>query len=174
LPFLGKLRAIAEAIQPKENPMNVRTSIVAMVLAACSSVALAASDTPESVDQAWKKAIVAGDVNGLVACYATDAIGWFPDTAPAKGRDAIRQVFAGMLKDSTISVELTNSHYQTCGTDMAVGWGEFTITFTPKAGGTPTSGTGRFTELLKKEGGKWVYAVDHASPDPAAESAGKP
>ena len=41
------------------------------------------------------------------------------------------------------------------------------MTVTPKAGGSGTTVTGRFSEALKKEGGKWVYAMDHASAHPA-------
>jgi uncharacterized protein (TIGR02246 family) len=142
------------------------TGVVVLVLVACSSSSQA-SDPPEAADQAWKKAMVAGDIDALVACYASDAIGWFPDTPPAKGKDAIRQAFAGMLKNNTIAVDLTNTHYYECRNDMALGWGEYTITVTPKAGGNPITATGRFSEVLRKERGKWVYVMDHASPNPA-------
>ena len=147
--------------------MNIRTGIVTLVLVACASLsAAAASDGPESVDQAWKKAMETGDVEALVACYATDGIGWFPDAPPVKGKEAIRQMFAPMLQANTVKVDFTNMHYHMCGSDMAVAWGEYTITVTPKAGGTGTTTTGRFSEALKKEGGKWVYAMDHASANP--------
>ncbi|MEP6637053.1 MAG: hypothetical protein ABJB97_10035 [Acidobacteriota bacterium] len=49
-----------------------------------------------------------------------------------------------------------------------VAWGEYSLTLTPEAGGTPITSTGRFSEIARKEGGKWVYAVDHASPNPTA------
>ena len=146
--------------------MKIKTSIVALVLVACASLSARASDGPESVDQAWKKAMMAGDVDALVACYATDAIGWFPDASPTKGKEAIRQMFEPMLQTNTVKVDFTNTHYHVCGSDMAVGWGEYTITVTPKYGGNGTTVTGRFSEALKKEGGKWVYAMDHASANP--------
>ena len=146
--------------------MNLRTGIVTLVLVACACLSAAASDGPESVDQAWRKAMVAGDIEALVACYANDAIGWFPDAPPTKGKEAIRQMFAPMLQANTVKVDFANTHYHPCGSDMAVGWGEYTITVTPKAGGSGTTVTGRFSEALKKEGGKWVYAMDHASANP--------
>ena len=77
-------------------------------------------------------------------------------------------MFASMLQAGTVKVDFANTHYHVCGSDMAVGWGEYTITVTPKAGGSGTTVTGRFSEALKKEGGKWVYAMDHASAKPAA------
>ena len=146
--------------------MKLRTAIVTLVLVACWSLSAAASEGPESVDQAWKKAMIAGDIDALVACYADDAIGWFPDAPPVKGKEAIRQMFAGMLKTSTVDVSFANTHYHECGSDMAVGWGEYTITVTPKAGGTPEKVSGRFSEALKKQDGKWVYAMDHVSAHP--------
>jgi len=114
--------------------------------------------------------MVAGDIEALVACYANDAIGWFPDAPPAKGKEGVRQMFAPMLQVNTVKVDFTNTHYQACGSDMAVGWGEYTITVTPKAGGAATTVTGRFSEALKKEGGKWVYAMDHASANPSSST----
>lgn len=150
--------------------MNLKTSFVAVLLAAAfSSRAFAAGDGPESVSLAWQKAMAAGDIEAVVACYASDAIGWFPDAPPVKGKEAIRQMFAPMLQSGTVKVEFANTHYHICGNDMAVGWGEYTITVTPKTGGgAGTTVTGRFSEALKKEGGKWVYAMDHASAHPGA------
>jgi uncharacterized protein (TIGR02246 family) len=150
--------------------MNMRTRLVTLVFVACASFSAAAEEGPESVSQAWRKAIMAGDIDALVACYASDAIGWFPDAPPVKGKDAIRQMFAAMLQKDTVKVDFANTHYHACGSDMAVGWGEYTITVTPKAGGSGTTVSGRFSEALKKEGGKWVYAMDHASAHPATSA----
>ena len=152
--------------------MNFRIAIVTLAsVVACSLPSAAAADGPESVSQAWKKAIEAGDIDALVACYASDAIGWFPDAPPVSGKEAIRQMFAAMLQKDTVKVDVANTHYQTCGSDMAVGWGEYTITVTPKAGGRGTTVTGRFSEALRKEGGKWVYVMDHASAHPPSSPA---
>ena len=151
--------------------MILRTRLLALaLLLACTSSNWAADDGPRSVGQSWKKAMESGDIEAVVACYATDAIGWFPDAPPAKGKDAIRQMFSSMMKNDTVKVEFRNAEYNTCGSDMAMGWGEYTITVTPKAGGKGTTMTGRFSEALKKEGGKWVYAMDHASAHPAGST----
>ena len=147
--------------------MNCKTAIVSLALAvACSLSSAAAADRPESVSQAWKKAIEAGDIDALVACYASDAIAWFADAPPIKGKEAIRQLFAEMLQKNSVKVDVANTQYHICGNDMAIGWGEYTITVTPKSGGSGTTVTGRFSEALKKEGGKWVYVMDHASAHP--------
>jgi uncharacterized protein (TIGR02246 family) len=146
---------------------KIRALVVAFVLVSCSCFAAAQEEGAQSVDQAWKKAILAGDVDALIACYATDAVGWFSDFAPAKGKEAIRQVYITFFQANIVKdVTFTNTHYHLCG-DMAVGWGEYTFITTNKAGDNKMTSTGRFTEVAKKENGKWVYAVDHASDNPA-------
>jgi uncharacterized protein (TIGR02246 family) len=141
--------------------------IAVIILAASSTIGVAASDSPESINAAWKKAVLAGDIEAVVALYANDAVGWFPGTASAKGKDAIRQAYVGLLKGNNISaVEFTDTQSHLCG-DMAVLWGSFTMTVTPKSGGAATKSTGRFTEVLKHDGGKWLFAVDHASENSA-------
>ena len=147
---------------------KTRILATALVLVSCYCFAAGEQDGAQSVDQAWKKAILAGDVEAILVCYATDAVAWLPGNAPAKGKDAIRQVYNGLLQANTVSdVTFTNTHYHTCG-DMSVGWGEYTLKLTPKSGGAASTTTGRYTEVAKKEGGKWVYAVDHASDNPAS------
>ena len=144
---------------------TIRILVTVLVLVSCSCLA-GEEEGAQSVDQAWKRAILAGDVNALVACYANDAVGWFSDFAPAKGKEAIRQVYLTFFQANIVkAVTFTNTHYQTCG-DIAVGWGEYTFITTNKAGGNEMTSTGRFTEVARKESGKWVYAVDHASDNP--------
>jgi len=123
----------------------------------------------KSVDAAWEKAMKAGDVDALVACYAPDAVVWFPGHREAKGHEAIRAVYQSLLADNNVTdVKMTNTHYDTVG-DKSVGWGSFSITLTPKSGAAPSTMTGRFTEFCEKRDGRWVYVVDHASEEPPAE-----
>jgi hypothetical protein len=39
----------------------------------------------QAVDEAWRKAILANDVNAVMALYATDAVMWLPDGPEPKG-----------------------------------------------------------------------------------------
>lgn len=134
----------------------------------------AGSDGPQSVDEAWVKAMKANDLNAVVACYAPDAVGWFPGENQAKGTDAIRAVFKRLLDANTVTdAKLADTTYKSVG-DRAVAWGTFTLKLTPKAGGAPVVMAGRFTAVMELRDGKWVYVVDHASADPApGEGAGK-
>jgi len=151
--------------------MKIRRVGGALVLSAFAfaSAALAA-DGAEALDQAWMKAMKAGDVNGVVACYAADGVLWLPGAPEARGEKAIRDMYAGMLSANTVTeVSITDTHYENAQ-NLSLGWGHFTLTLQPKAGGAPTIMGGRFIDVAKKIDGKWRYVADHASvgPPPAA------
>ena len=121
----------------------------------------------QAVDEGWRKAITANDLNALMALYAEDAVMWLPDAPEAKGRIAIRDSYAGLLAANKVTgATFTNTHYQTSG-NLSVGWGDFTLALAPKAGGNSVSLSGRFSVIAREENGKWVYVVDHASAQPA-------
>jgi uncharacterized protein (TIGR02246 family) len=142
-----------------------RTGILVFAMA-LGPLAAAAQEGAKAVDEAWKKAMKANDLEAIVACYAPDAVMWLPDAPEARGTKAIREVYAGLLSGFTVvDVALTNVVHQTSG-DLSTGWGNFTMTLQPKDG-SPVISKGRFTEVSKKIGGKWLYVADQASNDPA-------
>jgi hypothetical protein len=47
-----------------------------------------------------------------------------------------------------------------------VGWGKVALTLRPKKGGDPLVAKARFTVVAKLQSGRWVYVVDHVSPEP--------
>jgi ketosteroid isomerase-like protein len=148
----------------------MRTRFAATALACgflLSAAALPAEEGAKSVDAAWLKAVKANDVAALVACYAPDAVMWLPDAPEARGSKAIHDAYAGLLAANTVvDATIANEVYQTSG-DLSTGWGNFTLTLKPKKGGDPVTMKGRFAVVSKKAGGKWVYAADLASADPA-------
>jgi uncharacterized protein (TIGR02246 family) len=120
----------------------------------------------KALDEAWTKAILANDLDAVVACYAPDAVLWGPGDPEAKGEKAIRDTYAGLLKDNTVKdAKLTDAHYHMVG-KSSVGWGHFSLTMVPKAGGAPVTMTGRYTAVAVEKNGKWVYIADHASAEP--------
>jgi uncharacterized protein (TIGR02246 family) len=147
----------------------MRISCVARALLcvlALSPLAVYAQEGIQAVDAQWLKAIKANSVEALVACYASDAVMWMPNAPEARGTKAIRDVYTGMLSQFTVKdASLANAVSQTSG-DLSTGWGNFTLTLQPKAGGAVVVEKGRFTAVAKKIGGKWLYAADHASDDP--------
>lgn len=117
----------------------------------------------KEIDAAWVEAMKAGDLEGIVACYAQDAVLWLPDAPESRGAQAIRTAYKDLLSANTVKdVAMSETHYKTSG-DVSTGWGRFSITMVPKSGGGPTVMTGRFTEVAERRAGKWVYVVDHAS-----------
>jgi len=127
----------------------------------------------KSVDAAWEKAIVANDLDAIVACYAPDAVMWGPGEVEAKGEKAIRASYAALLKDNTVKeAKTSDTQYRTAG-KISVGWGHFSMTMQPKAGGAPVTMKGRFNEVAAEKDGKWAYIVDHASVEPAPPAPAK-
>lgn len=120
----------------------------------------------QAVDEAWTKAVLANDLDAVVACYAPDAVMWTPGDPEAKGEKAIRAAYAGLLKDNTVKdAKLSGTHHRTVG-KTSVGWGHYSLTLAPKAGGAAVTMVGRFIDVAEEKDGKWVYIADHASAEP--------
>lgn len=134
------------------------------VLTALLSTPLFAADPgAQALDNAFVKAVKAGDIEAVVALYAPDAMLYPPGEMAAKGRDAIRAVWGGFLSANTVTeCRLYETGYRTSG-DTSIGWGRFSMTMQPKAGGSPLTLEGRFSDVAVKKDGKWLYVVDHAS-----------
>ena len=123
--------------------------------------------SPQSLDAAWTKAMKTNDLDGVVACYASDAVMWFPDAPEARGSKAIRDLYAGYFDAYTVSdAALTNPSYETSG-DLSASWGNFVLTLKPKKGGDPVVLKGRYLVAMKRTDGNWLLVADHASATPA-------
>ena len=139
--------------------------LVVLMCAAWASPGFA-QDSPGSVDSAWMAAMRANDVAAVMKCYALDAVMWLPGAPAAQGEAAIRKAYEGLLSANTVKdVSISNVSERMTG-GAAVRWGSFSLTLAPKAGGEPAVLTGRFTEVLERRDGRWVYVVDHASAEP--------
>jgi uncharacterized protein (TIGR02246 family) len=147
--------------------MRIRWTAGALILGALGFASAGLGEEgAQTIDAAWMKAMKAGDVNAVMACYANDAVLWFPGDAEARGEKAIRDLYAGVLSTNTITdVALTNAHYET-SQNLSTGWGNFVLTMQPKSGGAAATVHGRFIDVAKKIDGKWKYVADHASADP--------
>ena len=118
------------------------------------------------VETQWLKAVRANDVAALVACYAPDAVLWGPGEAEARGTEAIRKSYAGLLAEYVVrDAALSHAERRELGR-FSVGRGNSTLTLAPKKGGAAVVMRGRFTDVVEKRDGKWLYVADHASADP--------
>jgi uncharacterized protein (TIGR02246 family) len=156
----------------------MRTSLLVLVLISAiapASRVIAAPASPADgaarVEAAWTKAMLANDLEAVVACYAPDAVLWVSGEPEADGISAIRAAYGGMLRENTVKdVRVSGNHTRVSGS-LAAGWGRYTLTLAPKAGGPDVVTHGRFTEVDEKRDGKWLYVADHASDDPPAAPA---
>ena len=135
--------------------------------------ALAADKGAAAVDAAWVKGMKANDIEAVMKCYAPDATAWLPDAPAARGEKAIRSAYEGLLSANTVKdAELSDVHEKSAR-GGAVRWGKFSLTLAPKAGGDPVVVNGRFSEVLERRKGRWVYVLDHASAEPSPPAAAK-
>lgn len=122
----------------------------------------------KSAADCFTPAFKAGNADAVAACYADNAIIWFPGGPMAQGRTAIRDGFAGFFAKSTIKdVTLNPIGHEHMGNAMA-SWGTFVVRMTDKATGAETTEHGRYTDVSRKIDGRWLYMVDHPSDDPPA------
>ena len=135
-----------------------------------------AADPPRTggvmiLDQAWTKAVLAGDAAALAALYADDAILAMPGGPATRGSKAIAEMFAAWLKDTQVTgFTLMDSRYRTSG-HLSAGWGNWKMTSVPRAGGAPTTETGTYCGVAEEKNGVWKYISDNAAPDPPPPAA---
>ena len=130
-------------------------------------------------DEAFEKACNAGDIPGVAALYADDAIAIWPGAGEeAKGKDAIAKLAVGLCDPrnhnqasikSLDAVPLDDAHIAIVGHWEVV---------TAPPGGMRTVSEVRTTEVIAKTAAGWRYVVDHASigepaPKPAKKHAHK-
>ena len=148
----------------------MRRILLGLALAAAALPAIAQDAGTAAVDARWKKAMLAGDAAAAAACYASDAVMWFPGAPEARGNAAILKAYQGFFGAYTVAdVALSNPSQQTSG-DLSVGWGNFMMKLQPKSGGDAIVMKGRYTAASRKIGGQWLYVADHASNDPPPQS----
>lgn len=121
-----------------------------------------------SAGDCWTKAMKAGDVDAVAACYLPDAVMWFPGGGMVTGREAIRKGYADYFAAFTIKDASLDDMGHVAAGDALTTWGTFKIVMASKADGTTVTEHGRFTDVSRKVNGRWMYAVDHASDDPAS------
>jgi len=144
------------------------------LLAAMAVPALAQPHGAKQLDDAFTHAFNANDLNAVVALYAPDATLYPPDGMEWRGIDAIRRGFTDLLSQNTVKdFRIQDAHYATSG-DVSTGWGRFTLTMVPKAGGAPIRMDGRATTVARRVRGKWLYVSDHASVPLSPPSPGFP
>lgn len=123
-------------------------------------------------DLAWSAAAGKKDVDATVGFMAEDGVTMSPNVPLSKGKDAIRKEWQGLtgLKDETISWEPTTVQVAESG-ELGFTTGTWKMAWTDEKG-AKLEDHGKYLELWRKSGGKWLcyydmYSSDQAAPTPA-------
>ena len=151
-------------------------SVTALLLPACQAGEKSASNTAEvnaaaavnigADEQAirglvdrWLQLVKAKDAAGIAELYANDGTVMPPNAPIGKGRAAIQQTWASMMR--TPGFDLTFVPEQiivSSSGDMALDRGTYRLAFAPD--GTAQTDTGKYVVVWRKIGSEWKAAAD--------------
>ncbi|HKS22271.1 MAG TPA: DUF4440 domain-containing protein [Thermoanaerobaculia bacterium] len=134
--------------------------LAALLVAACAS--MPGSDAEQAIrkmDEEFSAAARAGNVDGMMAIYADDAVLMPPNFPAFRGRDAVRQFWSGFLAAGQIDATVAADRVIQSG-DLAVEIGHYNLKITPKGGGAPIEDNGKFTLTWQRRGGQWKGIYD--------------
>jgi ketosteroid isomerase-like protein len=151
----------------------IRSLVVFACAVAAANVVLAASKDEQALRAqtvAWEKAYNGGDVKGVAAQYAEDALLAPPNAPAVRGRAAIEKFFAKDIADTRAAgVVFAIDQPTQVGVSGSMGWESGTYKATIKGNVVET---GKFLSVSRKKDRKWLYIRDtwnaDAPPAPAA------
>lgn len=138
--------------------------LAAMLVAGCGPDEKGMIKEAKKVDANFKKAFTQEDVDGLMELYWNDpAVVMVPmGGAIITGPDGIRKEFQDFFDGTNVKgFDFGEQNYAVVG-DSVLGWGTFKVVTDPSLGPSATI-EGRYSEVISKRDGKWVYVHDNAS-----------
>jgi uncharacterized protein (TIGR02246 family) len=112
-----------------------------------------------ATNRAFEEAVRKGDVDRLAHLYTTDAMALPPDGPVVKGRDAIKELWGGVIRDMALrDVKLQTLDLEVAG-DTACEVGEARLTLEPPSS-QPTTVTVKYVVAWKKAAGRWLLHRD--------------
>jgi len=117
----------------------------------------------EAQDKVFEEAFNKKNVTVLLSVYwdSPELIAMYPD-GNYRGYDDVKQSWWDFFNSVEVrKFQFTESHIEVSG-DFAYDWGLFNFEFQPRSGAL-MSGTGRYLEVWRHIGKKWVIVADHAS-----------
>jgi uncharacterized protein (TIGR02246 family) len=136
----------------------IRTMAVVVLAMTCAAGCMqspAPEAFPQDVADAWVQRFAAHDAAGIAALYTEDAQLLPPDMEVVNGRAAIQEFVAKNNPPGGPAFEFATIETLVFG-DYAHRQGSFTV----KGPDGATLETGKFIELWKKAGGKWLIHRD--------------
>lgn len=139
-----------------------KTMMVGLALALWIAGAARAAAAPpagvEELNQAFLKAMQAGDIEAVMKLYAADAVLFPPGEKVARGLEEIRYKWNAVLEANKVTEGTLKDARYASAPNLSTGWGDVTMRLEPKKPGKePVTIQGRFASVAEKRGGKWVY-----------------
>ena len=150
-----------------------RSAFTAALLALVATAACGPSRTPtplstadeaavRALDGKFMTAANAGDAAAIAALYAPDAVLLPPDMRVARGPDAVRQTFAGMIAQASAALQLQTTRVMG-RQDLAYSVGTYRLVLTPRSAGAKPlpAENGKFVVVAQRQkDGSWKIAAD--------------
>ena len=112
-----------------------------------------------ATNRAFEEAVRKGDVERLAQLYTKDAMALPPDAPIVRGRDAIKDLWAGVIRDMALKdVKLQTLELEIAG-EMACEVGEGRLTLEPPSS-APTTVVVKYIVVWKRESGRWQLHRD--------------
>ena len=153
--LLSVTASLLPACQAREKPANNGAEVN-------SAAALDTAEDEQAIRahvDHWLQLVKAKDASGIAELYAEDGAVMPPNAPIGKGRAAIQQAWASMMR--TPGFDLTFNPEQiaiSSSGDMALDRGTYSLTVAPA--GTTQTDTGKYVVVWRKIGGDWKAAAD--------------
>ena len=137
---------------------------------AAPAVDLAAEQSKiRDIEAGWVKEAAAKDLEKSAGHYADDAILMMPGAPPAKGKDAIRAGWKGLLDDPNFKLDFSADRVEmSAGGDLATTRGSYSMTVTNPKTKKPVDDKGSYMTVYKKQAdGAWKVIEDMTSSEVA-------
>jgi uncharacterized protein (TIGR02246 family) len=107
----------------------------------------------------WHQLMKAKDAAGIAELYAEDGAVMPPNAPIGKGRAAIQQTWASLMRTPGFGLTITPEQILVSSSgDMALDRGTYSLTVAPD--GTTQTDTGKYVVVWRKIGSEWKAAAD--------------
>ena len=107
----------------------------------------------------WLQLVKAKDAAGIAELYTEDGAVMPPNAPIGKGRTAIQQAWASMMRTPGFGLTIVPEQIVVSSSgDMALDRGTYSLTVAPD--GTTHTDTGKYVVVWRKIGGEWKAAAD--------------
>ena len=125
--------------------------------------AVSAASTIRRIGDEWAQHWNAGELEGVIAAYADDAVYLPPHHEAVHGRDAIREYVKAPLGRGVSDLAFSVTYIKQQG---PIAWDVGTYRMSiPQTDGTKKEDRGKYLTVWRREGNKWLIVADAWSSD---------